>query len=102
TILGDISTPDTTWTDSSHTTISQIETYNQKVWVPGTTTTEEWGYNIRVIRYAEVLLIAAEALNEDGKSSEALTYLNMVRQRAGLNDITETDQTLLRQIIWNE
>ncbi|HYV92031.1 MAG TPA: RagB/SusD family nutrient uptake outer membrane protein [Chitinophagales bacterium] len=101
-IVGDVSTPDTTWSDSSHTIISEIETYNQKVWVPGTTTAEEWGYNIRVIRYAEVLLIAAEALNEDGQGNAGLPFLNMVRERAGLNDITETDQTLLRQIIRNE
>ena len=40
--------------------------------------------NFKVIRYADVLLMLAEALNENNKTSEALTYLNMVRTRAGV------------------
>jgi hypothetical protein len=35
-----------------------------------------------IIRHAEVLLLYAEALNENGKSGEALTWLNKVRTRA--------------------
>lgn len=64
--------------------------------------------NIRVLRYADVLLIAAEALNELGRSEEALTYLNMVRARARggsssvLPDVTTTDQAQLREAIWHE
>jgi hypothetical protein len=38
--------------------------------------------NYVYMRYAEVLLIYAEALNESGRSSEALTPLNEVRKRA--------------------
>ncbi len=37
-----------------------------------------------IIRYAEVLLIAAEALNETGSTAQATPYLNQVRERAGL------------------
>jgi len=45
-------------------------------------------YNFPVIRYAEVLLIAAEALNELGTdNASTVNYLNMVRNRAGLDDI---------------
>ena len=40
--------------------------------------------NWKVIRYADVLLMLAEALNENGKTAEALGYLNMVRTRAGI------------------
>jgi hypothetical protein len=58
--------------------------------------------NWPVYRYAEVLLLLAEALNEQGKSSEALPYLNMVRSRAGLGDITATSQGELRGIILHE
>ena len=54
------------------------------------------------LRYAEVLLIKAEAANELGKTSEALDALNQVRKRAKLANITETDQTKLREIIWHE
>lgn len=44
----------------------------------------------------------AEALNELGRSADALTYLNRVRIRAGLAASTETDQALLRDIIAHE
>ena len=43
--------------------------------------------NFPVLRYADVLLMKAEALNELGATSEAEDYLNMVRERAGLDDI---------------
>jgi hypothetical protein len=51
-------------------------------------------------RYAEVLLLLAEALDEQGKSDEALPYLNAVRDRADLDDIISTAN--LRDIIFNE
>ena len=54
------------------------------------------------VRYAEVLLNQSEALNELGKSSEALAPLNKVRKRAKLPNITETSQPNLRQIIREE
>jgi starch-binding outer membrane protein, SusD/RagB family len=44
-----------------------------------------------VIRYSDVLLLYAEALMENGKTSQGLTYLNQVRQRAGLTAYTLTD-----------
>lgn len=43
--------------------------------------------NFPVMRYAEVLLIYAEARNAMGVTGEAETYLNMVRNRAGLASI---------------
>lgn len=46
------------------------------------------GQNIRVMRYAEVLLIAAEAKIRQGDASGAATYLNQVRQRVGLAAIS--------------
>lgn len=81
-------------------------------------------YNIRMIRYADVLLLYAEALNENGKPQEALHYLNMIRQRArntspmdprkdmqayvppttsaSLPDVTTTNKDELRRAIWHE
>ncbi len=41
-------------------------------------------HNYSMIRYAEVLLIAAEAAVEIGDNASALTYINMVRERARL------------------
>ncbi len=107
-ILGDGNTPDVSYTDPSNTTIKEIECYNQKVWVPGSSTAEGWGHNRRLIRYADVLLMAAEAANNRGFSGEALNYLNMVRTRARQNnpsilpDITTTDQQNLNKIILHE
>ena len=41
--------------------------------------------NFIVFRYADVLLMAAEAL---GESAEAYSYINQIRTRAGLSDIS--------------
>jgi len=43
------------------------------------------GINIRLIRYADVLLMQAEALNEQGRTADALPLINQVRQRASVN-----------------
>ncbi len=58
--------------------------------------------NFPIIRYAEVLLNYAEAQNEAGKSSEALSAVNEIRNRAMVPVFTETDQGLLRQLIREE
>ncbi|SDK96953.1 Starch-binding associating with outer membrane [Catalinimonas alkaloidigena] len=106
TIQGDGGTPDETYDANGN--LVQIECYNQKVWTPGTNTQTQFGYNRRVIRYADVLLMAAEALNKNNKSAEALTYLNQVRARARggnsgiLPDITETDPATLDDLIFTE
>jgi hypothetical protein len=62
--------------------------------------------NFRTIRYAEVLLMAAEAFNRSTSpdDTKARLYLNKVRQRAFgdlLHDITSSG-TALRQAIWDE
>lgn len=81
-------------------------------------------YNIRMLRYSDVLLLYAEALNENNKPEQALIYLNQVRQRARqtnpkdprrsaqayvpevtentLKDVTETNKDRLRTAIWHE
>ena len=43
-----------------------------------------------LLRYADVLLMAAEAANEinNGPTAEAYNYVNQVRQRAGIPDLT--------------
>lgn len=58
--------------------------------------------NFPVYRYAEVLLFLAEALNEQGKTAEALTYLNQVRTRAGLVNSTASGQPEVRDAIAHE
>ena len=49
------------------------------------------GINFRVIRYADVLLMMAEAQNEVTGVANALPYVNMVRNRAGLPDLASAD-----------
>ena len=105
-IYGDGSTPDITYDE--HGNIIEIECYTRKVWVPGNNTITQWGNHRRLIRYADVLLMAAEALNENNKPTYALIYLNEVRQRARqgnntiLPDITTLNTAELRDIIFNE
>ena len=58
--------------------------------------------NWKVIRYADVILMYAEALNENGKSSEALTYLNMIRSRAHVPTYSGLSQSDMREKIYLE
>jgi len=80
--------------------------YNQKSYVPSSYYIS--GYprgcqkNIMAIRYADVLLMNAEANNELGNVSAAASSLNLVRARAGLTSTTASDQSALRTAIWNE
>jgi hypothetical protein len=58
--------------------------------------------NVHILRYAEVLLLKAEAANELGNTGSAVSNLNAVRSRAGLPATTAGSQTDLRNAIWNE
>jgi len=65
-------------------------------------------WNIRLLRYADILLLYAEAANELGQTDAALEKLEMVRNRARngnntiLPPVTERDQNKLREIIRHE
>jgi starch-binding outer membrane protein, SusD/RagB family len=103
--------------------------YNcRKIWVPWSERTGlqfyELDYNYRYMRYAEVLLLYAESLNETGKPDSSLMLVNQVRERARatpavdlqriscahdlsysgelLPDVTTHDQGELRKAIWHE
>lgn len=86
--------------------------YNQKSYVPFgdyvSGYNEGCQQNIRVIRYADVLLMNAEANNELGNTSAALASLEKVRARARagnnaiLPQVVTTDKTQLRNAIWHE
>ena len=64
--------------------------------------------DIPIIRYADVVLSLAECLNEQGKTDEAVQWVNMVRARAGIallnsNTYTQvTGQDNMRERIRNE
>ncbi|HEU4555295.1 MAG TPA: RagB/SusD family nutrient uptake outer membrane protein [Chitinophaga sp.] len=46
------------------------------------------GNNYRYIRFADVLLLYAEALNNLSRATEAYKYVDMVRERAGLQKLS--------------
>lgn len=54
------------------------------------------------IRLADVILLYAETLNENGNTSGALMELNKIRTRAGLPNSDATTQTEVRQAIHDE
>ncbi len=58
--------------------------------------------NTVVYRFADVLLMKAEALNELGRTEEAQIPLNIVRARAGLKPVTTTDKAEMKKIIIHE
>lgn len=60
--------------------------------------------NFPLIRYADVLLMQAECLNELGKQEEAVALINQVRQRAGvalLNNGSEWTKATTKQEVFD-
>lgn len=53
----------------------------------GQNVTDGNGKNWRILRYADVLLMHAEALTQLDRSSDAIPYVNQVRNRADLSDL---------------
>lgn len=58
--------------------------------------------NFVVYRYADILLMKAEALNEMGQTTAAEVPLNIVRKRAGLDAVTGLTQDEMREKIIHE
>ncbi|AWA30830.1 RagB/SusD family nutrient uptake outer membrane protein [Flavobacterium magnum] len=86
------------WNKKAYTLKSERESFGENK--------NHWS-NIRIIRYADVLLMAAEAANELGQTTVATGYLNQVRARArgnsgALPDITSGDQGTVRAAIKHE
>lgn len=89
--------------------------FNMKSYVPFAVAAQSpnqgCGQNWRFLRYADVLLMNAEANNELGNTADALTNLEKVRARARANAanpltalpaVTTTDQGQLRTAIYHE
>jgi len=58
----------------------------------------QYGTNIRVLRYADVLLMAAEAYNRSGNDSRALECINQVRSRVELPPLSSNGDRLFEDI----
>lgn len=76
--------------------------YNEKAYSSANAGAGDGDKNIRVLRLAEIYLIAAEAANELGNTGEALTNLNIVRDRVDLDLLSGISGDALRQAIWKE
>ena len=77
----------------------------------GTTKAMDSPLNFPILRYSDVLLMYAEALNESDRTTDACAAatdannggpLNRVRIRAGLSNASTTDKAVLREIIRHE
>ncbi|WP_396590985.1 RagB/SusD family nutrient uptake outer membrane protein [Allomuricauda sp. R78024] len=67
-----------------------------------TTGADDGGSDHLIIRYTDVILKYAEALNENNQTAEATTQLNVIRTRAGLAATTATTQGEVRDAIRQE
>lgn len=64
--------------------------------------TNNGGQNTYLYRYSDILLLRAEAENELNGPSNAYEFINLVRERAGLDPLSGLDQETLRQAIRRE
>ena len=82
----------TSYVNSSGQTVSLLnndDTRPLKFWPDPAAIDGGGGNDIPQIRYADILLSRAEALNElNGPNTESIALINQVRQRAGITDIT--------------
>ncbi len=62
--------------------------YSEQQFIDGFATEFDGGTDFILIRYADVLLLYAETLNEVGKTSEAYAYVDLVRQRANMEPLS--------------
>lgn len=55
------------------------------------------GINERLLRYADILLMYAECLNETGNTAGAYTYIQIVRDRVGLPNLATAKPNLTKE-----
>lgn len=93
---------ETLWDGREVSESAENPMYNEKAYSSANLGTSDGDKNVRILRFAEILLIHAEAANELGDANTALSSLNQVRNRVGLSEVTMTGQVELRQAIWKE
>lgn len=90
----------TQWAEAQHDSIPYINKYATQYAVPNKQDNDFYVY-----RYAQVLLWDAEAQNEinGAPTSQSYQYVNMVRQRAGLNNLaTGMSKSQFETAVWHE
>lgn len=88
--------------ESMYESIGDTMPYIKKFYHPPFTQNGRTDDNWPIYRYAHVLLMMAEALNEAGNTGDALPYLNRVRQRAELDPLSGLNQAQLRDALNHE
>ncbi|MDR1337230.1 MAG: RagB/SusD family nutrient uptake outer membrane protein [Tannerella sp.] len=84
--------------DGEWTPVPYINKYNHPHSIEGRPD-DNWP----LMRYAEVLLSLAEAINEtDGPTAEAYGYLNQIRQRAGLSPVSGLTKEAFREKVLHD
>ncbi len=63
---------------------------------------EAGGINYRVLRYADILLLYAEALNELNRTGEAYPYIQQVRSRANLKNLATVNPAMSQEQMRNQ
>jgi len=81
--------------------------YGQSFWLPlkqliRSTDVASYGNNVRmnnglIMRYAEVLLLYAEACLQSGDNSQGAWAVNQIRKRAGLTELGSVDMSVLKK-----
>ncbi len=78
--------------------VPYVNKYNYPHTIAGRTNS-----NWPVLRYADVLLMLAEAINEqEGPTSEAVAFLNQIRERAGLKPLSGLSKESFRTVVDHE
>ncbi len=104
------------WNNPNDNAWSTTVMYNKGTWDGGAGGTEACGRRVKfwwhagnrlslffpIYRLAEFYLNLAEAYNEVGNSGKSLENLKVIRDRAGLPALTDTDPTILRSKIQRE
>lgn len=73
-----------TWTGEDWDGKTREIAYSGKFKPPVSAPDDRCGDDLPILRYSDVLLMYAEALNKTGRTAEAATFVKMVRDRAGL------------------
>jgi len=63
---------------------------------------EDWPVNFPVLRLEDMMLMYAELLTEDGNTTEAMKYVNKIRERAGCDTETATDKDAVMKLVKRE
>lgn len=66
------------------------------------TGSQDWPVNLPILRLEDIMLMYAEILAEEGNITDAMTYVNQIRKRAGCDIESATNSTEALELIKRE